>query len=483
MNIQLPSKNDIHAAYEQGIDAVVCLVEGLINTINELAEVNQKLNNQISKNSSNSSLPPSSDGPKKPPRTRSLRKHGQKPNGGQEGHEGHRLEPVETPDHVVVHKVGCCDNCSASLHDVDAIDYNKRQVFDLPPIRIEVTEHRGEIKKCPHCGSTSQAVFPENVSQPTQYGPNVKSHAVYFNTQHYIPLERTADIFEDVFNHRISQGTLIHSINDCATDVQPVNEITKDLLTNSEVVGFDESGLRINGKIKWLHVVSTPTLTYYEIHEKRGADAMQDIGILPNFSGVAVHDHWKPYFKFDNADHSLCNAHHLRELIFIADRYDQDWAEDMIDLLVEINDSIKDLPPGVNYLDPDLISQFDERYDQILDEGFKINPAPEKIPGKKGRVKQTPPKNLLDRFQNYKDEILRFMFDLRIPFDNNQSERDIRMIKVKIKVSGTFRTKQGADAFCVIRGYISTARKNGINAIEAIKGVFNGTPFVPFLAS
>lgn len=482
MNIQLPSRNDIESSYNQGIDAVVCLVEGLVDTIKELIDTNQKLNDQISKNSGNSSLPPSSDGLKKKKRTRSLRKKGQKPNGGQKGHEGHRLEPVEKPDHVEVYKVECCENCKASLHDINAVDYNKRQVFDIPPIRIEVTEHQAEIKKCPQCGCTNQAAFPENVTQPTQYGPNIKSHAVYFNTQHHIPFERTADIFEDVFDHRISQGTLNQSINECAGAVQPVNEITKNLLINSDIVGFDESGLKVNGKIKWLHVHSTPTLTYYEVHEKRGADAMNDIGILPNFSGIAVHDHWKPYLTFQTPDHSLCNAHHLRELIFVADQYEQQWANDMIDLLVEINDAIKELPPAVNYLNPDLIKDFDKRYDQILDNGFEINPPPEKIPGKKGKVKQTPPKNLLDRLRDYKDETLRFMYDLRVPFDNNQSERDVRMIKVKLKVSGTFRTDEGADAFCAIRGYISTAKKNGINIIEAIKGVFNGTPFIPSLA-
>ena len=481
MNIQLPSKTDIEASYNQGIDAVVCLVEGLVETIKELVDTNQKLNDQISKNSGNSSLPPSSDGLKKKKRTRSLRKKGQNPNGGQKGHEGHRLEPVDNPDHVEMYKVECCENCKASLHDIDAADYNKRQVFDIPPVRIEVTEHRAEIKKCPGCGCTSQAAFPENVTQPTQYGPNIKSHAVYFNTQHYIPFERTADIFEDVFNHRISQGTLNQSINDFAGAVQPVNEITKNLLINSDVVGFDESGLKVKGKIKWLHVNSTPTLTYYEVHEKRGADAMNDIGILPNFSGIAVHDHWKPYLTFQTSEHSLCNAHHLRELIFVADQYEQQWANDMIDLLVEINDTIKELPPAVNYLDPILIKDFDKRYDQILNDGFEINPPPEKIPGKKGRVKQTPPKNLLDRLRDFKDETLRFMYDLRIPFDNNQSERDVRMIKVKLKVSGTFRTDEGADAFCAIRGYISTAKKNGINILEAIKGAFNGTPFIPSL--
>ena len=482
MNIQLPSINDIESSYNQGIDAVVCLVEGLIETIKELLVTNQKLNDQISKNSGNSSLPPSSDGLKKKKRTRSLRKKGQKPNGGQKGHKGHRLEPVEKPDHVEVYEVECCENCKASLHDIDAVDFNKRQVFDIPPVRIEVTEHQAEIKKCPKCGFTSQAVFPENVTQPTQYGPNLKSHAVYFNTQHYIPFERTADIFEDVFNHRVSEGTLIQSINDFAGAVQPVNEITKNLLINSDVVGFDESGLKVNGKIKWLHVNSTPTLTYYEIHEKRGTDAMNDIGILPNFSGIAVHDHWKPYLTFQTSEHSLCNAHHLRELIFVADQYEQQWANDMIDLLVEINDAIKELPSTVKCLDPSLIKDFDKRYDQILEQGFEINPPPEKPPGKKGRVKQTPPKNLLDRLSDYKEETLRFMNDLRIPIDNNQSERDVRMIKVKMKVSGTFRTDEGADTFCAIRGYISTAKKNGMNIIEAIKGVFNGTPFIPSLA-
>lgn len=483
MKIQLPSREDIHTTYEQGKEAVVNLVEDLIGIINELITNNQKLNDQVSKNSKNSSLPPSSDGPKKVRRIRSLRKPGQKPNGGQQGHEGHRLEPVEDPHHIKVHEVECCEHCNAAMHDVPAEGYNKRQVFDIPPVCIEVTEHQAEIKACPHCGHKNQAAFPIDVTQPTQYGINIKSHAVYFNTQHHIPLERTSEILEDIFGHRVSEGTLLQSITKCAQGVQPVNEVIKHLLIDSEVAGFDESGVRVKRKTKWLHVVSTPDLTYYEIHEKRGEEAMRDIGILPYFFGIAVHDHWKPYLKFENADHSLCNAHHLRDLIFVAEQYDQGWAVEMIDLLVEINNAIKDLPPALNYLDSAEVEEFDKRYDQLLDEGFYINPAPEKIPGKRGKVKQSPPKNLLDRLRDYKEETLRFMHDLRVPFDNNQSERDIRMIKLKLKISGTFRTDEGAKAFCAIRGYISTARKHGINVLDAIKGVFLGTPFVPPAAS
>lgn len=487
IQVQLPTQEEIDKAFSQGEKAVAQLINGLISNIQDLvslaqkqSEIIQSLHDQLAKNSKNSSKPPSSDGLKKP-RTSSLRKPGSKPNGGQKGHKGNTLNQVENPDHTEVHDVDRCVNCHASLKDVAAIDYEKRQVFDLPPIHIEVTEHQAKIKKCPQCNMENKADFPPDVTQPTQYGSSIKSHAAYFNTYHHIPLDRTTEIFEDVFGHRISEATVIQANIGSAEAVRPANEAIKQQLIKSEVVDYDESGLRVEGKLHWLHVASTPELTYYDIHKKRGKEAMDDIDILPEFEGTAVHDHWKSYFQYENCKHSLCNSHHLRELEFVHKQYQQEWAQEMTDLLLEINEEVKQTRPQNDHLDPQKVAEFEEQYDEIVEMGLRANPLPsgEEQSGKKGKVKQSPPKNLLDRLKAYKTETLAFMYDFRVPFDNNQAERDVRMVKVKQKVSGAFRTYEGAKIFCSIRGYISTVRKNGRKIIDAIQEAFAGKPFIP----
>ena len=462
------------------------LVNGLVRVIQELSktlqhqeQVIKALQAQLAKNSQNSSKPPSSDGFQKKPHPTRLRKPGTNPTGGQKGHAGHRLKPVDKPDHTIVHKVSVCSQCHASLEEVPVWGTSNRQVFDLPPVRLEVFEHQAEIKSCPHCGHRNEAVFPADVSQPTQYGSTVKSWAVYFNTAHHIPLERTAQIFEDVFGHRVSEMVVIQSNVECAAAVAPANDVVKDQLRASPVVNFDETGLRVEGRTHWLHSASTPTLTAYHVHEKRGDEAIQEMGILPNFPGTAVHDAWKPYLTYEACQHALCNAHHLRELKLMQEEYQQDWAQEMTALLGDIHQEVQHARPVLEQLDSRKIKAFEGRDDRILAQGLEQNPPPEKVPGQRGRVKQSPPKNLLDRLKTYKDAVLRFMYDFRVPFDNNQAERDIRMMKVKQKISGTFRTTEGARVFCALRGYLSTARKNGQQAIDAIKNALEGRPFIP----
>lgn len=466
-----PTPADIHNAFISGEEAVCQLVTDLVDTI-------QQLQNQISKDSSNSSKPPSSDGLKKKPAPASLRKPSLKPNGGQPGHEGHHLEMVENPEHTVVHQNIICEHCHAPLDHAAVIGHDKRQVFDIPIVHIQATEHLVEICNCPNCGHRNEAAFPADVKQPTQYGPNVRSQAVYFNIQHHIPLERTSEIFEDLYGQRISEAVIIKATEECAVKVEPANQQIKEQLIASDVVNFDETGIRVNGNLQWLNEASTPTLTYYNIHPRRGMEGLDDTGILPVFEGIAVHDHWKPYFKYVNCSHALCNAHHLRELKFVNDQYGQPWAVELIDLLVEINGQVN-LSRPTGCLSPFMINDYESRYDQIIEKGLELNPTPEKIPGKKGRVKQSTPKNLLDRLKTFKPETLKFMHDFRVPFDNNLAERDIRMVKLKQKVSGCFRTQKGAGIFCKIRGYISTARKNSCSAMDAIVKAFQGTPFIP----
>lgn len=487
--VQLHSRDDIHKIYIQGEDAVIQLIDSLGGYIQFLhayilkqAEIIQGLQDQVAKNSTNSSKPPSSDGYKKPT---SLRKPSVKKNGGQEGHEGHTLMPVENPDHIEIYQVNQCSNCHASLENEEVLGYEKRQVFDIPPVRLEVTEHQVEIKDCPFCGERNKADFPPDITQPVQYGIRIKSWAVYFSDYHFIPLERTGEIFGDLFGHRLCEASVLQADTVLAECVRPAHGAVKQQLIESEVVNVDESGLRVEGKLNWLHVASTPSLTYYGVHEKRGQEAMDQIGILPEFKGTAVHDHWTPYFNYEECRHSLCNAHHLRELKFINECYQQEWPKRMTSLLVEIKEKkeeVQQAHPQGDHFDQQKIEEFEKRYDEIIEIGLKANPPPpqEHLPKKRrGRVKQSPPKNLLDRLKKRKQEVLAFMYDFRVPFDNNQGERDVRMVKVKQKVSGTFRTREGARRFCCIRGYISTARKNGRKVIEAIQEAFNGTPFIP----
>ena len=320
MELTLPTHKEIHEAYHQGEEAVQLVfatvnaqVEQLVLHVQELHDAIQQVQDQGQKNSRNSSKPPSSDGLKKP-RTTSLRKPGQPPNGGQPGHPGHTRCQVKEPDTVKVHEVHTCQGCQEALDDVAEERRETRQVFDIPALHIEVTEHQSVVKVCPHCGLVNSAEFPSGVSQSTQYGTNVKAHATYLTNYHHRPLDRTAQLVEDVFGQRVSEGVILGAHAEGADHVSPSNEMIKQQLIDAAVTNVDESGLRVEGKAEWLHVASTPELTYYEGHEKRGRDGMDAIGILPEFHGTAVHDHWKPYFTSMQCEHGLCNAHHLREL-------------------------------------------------------------------------------------------------------------------------------------------------------------------------
>jgi transposase len=490
MNLQFPTDDEICAAFEKGQAAILDLFHDVSRQVQELAqqlakqgELLQELQARLAKNSGNSSKPPSSDGLGKVKRTESLRKSGDKPNGGQPGHEGQTLMASAHPDRVDSHEVPSCAHCQASLAAIEAVGYEERQVFDIPAIRIEVTAHRAEIKVCPECGRTSKGTFPEAVTQAVQYGPMVNTWASYFPNQHHIPVERTAEIIEDLVQHRVSDATVLKASEQLDRCTQPSTEAVKEMLREAEVLHVDESGLRVTGKLHWLHVASTESLTSYEVHAKRGQEAMEDAGILGEFKGTAVHDHWKPYFTYDACDHALCNAHHLRELRFIDKQYQQSWATDMAELLLEIKAAVAATPEPLMSLSPPELEAFETRYDAVVQSGFDANPAPVSPPAgevkKRGRPKQPPPVNVLIRLRDFKGEVLAFMFDFRVPFDNNQGERDVRMVKVKQKVSGGFRTLEGAKRFGRLRGYISTARKNAKNVFEAIRDAFDRNPFIP----
>lgn len=449
----------------------------------ELEQRVKELEASRSKKSHNSSKPSSTDVFKKPKRTKSQRKAtGRKP-GGQKGHQGNTLRLSDTPDQQDVHiPNGCCDQCG---QDLDGLPVNlapeKRQVFDLPEIKFTVVEHRiGEVQ-CT-CGKVHRGSFPDSISQPTQYGPNTHTLATYLGHYQFMPYDRMRQFFLDVTGQAISVGTLSKMCQQGAYLATPVVEQIKEAVIASPVANFDETGLRVNVSLKWLHTASTTTLTWYGVHEKRGNEATDAHGILPVFKGTAVHDNWAPYWKYSCA-HSLCNAHHLRELEFIAETTGQEWPRTMQGLLREMKQATdlakeigrKDLPVA-------LIESFERDYDQVIEEGFEQNPEQSRTTGTRGRIKQTPAYNLLSRLRQRKENALLFLRDLSVPFDNNTGEQAMRMPKVKIKISGCFRTEEGASNFGIVRSYLDTLRKQGIQVYSAIRNLFTGKLVIPSLA-
>jgi len=483
--IPLATLDEIEAAWAQGPTAVKVLFEQQAAVIRRLEARVQLLEEQLAKNSRNSSKPPSSDGLNKPA-PKSQRKVSGKPSGGQNGHSGYRLEPVAVPDHIEVHRVDECAHCQANLTGVAVRRVEKRQVFDLPVVRLEVTEHQAEVKTCPACGQATEAPFPDEVTQPTQYGPRVRAQMVYFNVYHFIPLERTAEIISDLYQQPVSDGTVASAVLETAARVASVNEPVRIHLTETdESVHFDETGARVNGKLNWLHVASTEHATYYAIHPKRGGEAIDAIDILPKRTGRSIHDAWGPYFNYTNAKHGLCNAHLVRELIFLIEQRAQQWACGLLDLLLTIKHTVERAKSqGQAALPAFQLAAFAQDYDEIVAAADKAHPPPVRQENQRGRLKQSPERNLLDRLLAHKDKILAFAHDFEIPFDNNLAERDIRMVKVQQKVSGGFRSDEGANVFCQVRSYLSTARKNGQRVLDVLVQVFTSAPYLPgFLVS
>jgi len=476
------SEDEIRQIYRQGEDAVVQLVLAMNKEIILLAARVQALEDQLAKNSRNSNKPPSSDGLNKPS-PKSLRKrHGRK-SGGQPGHTGHTLPIAKEPDCIERHLVNSCQHCHGSLEGIEASSYEKRQVYDVPVVRIEVTEHQAEIKCCPRCGEFSKGQFPEGVTQPVQYGPEIKAQAVYFNQYQLLPLDRTGEIIEELYGHRMAEGTILAACEEVAAQVQAGNEaIKKQLTEKEEVVNLDETGVRIAGGLNWLHSTSTDRLTYFAIHPKRGQKAMDDIGILPHLQGYGIHDNWASYFKYP-IKHGLCNGHHLRRLKYLEERYPQNWVTEMIELLVKIKEQVDTAKrASQTCLTPKQLADNERQYDLLVIQGLQAN-TPTIQTKKRGRIKQSQAKNLLDTFRDHKKAVLAFMYDFKVPFDNNQAERDIRMMKVKQKISGCFRSSQGADVFCQIRSYISTARKNKQRVLDVIRLALISKPYLPSFVS
>ncbi len=432
---------------------------------------------RLAKDSSNSGKPPTSGGLKRPPK--SQRGKSGKKAGGQKGHVGRGLTQVRNPNTSVTHTPTSCIGCGTSLTETLGFVTEKRQVFDIPKPQIEVTEHRVEEKKCPCCAKLNRAEFPENVRGPVQYGERVGALAVYFAHQHFIPIDRVCQIFEDIFDIAISPGTCSNLDEQIFEKLEIFERTLKVHLLAAYVLHFDETGMRCEKKLHWVHVVASQIATLYTIHSKRGEAAMKEADILPNYKGNGVHDHWFPYFSYAQMTHGLCNAHHLRELTFIHEEEKEEWAKQMKDLLLLIKAEVEKHKEA-GKLPEEVLLILEQSYTEILRRGLeyhaKLTPLPK---GKRGRQKQRDGKNLLDRLNEKRDCVLRFMYDFMVPFTNNQGEQDIRMVKLKQKIAGCFRTIRGAQIFCRIRSYISTARKQGWNIWDALTDAISGNPRLP----
>ncbi len=454
-------------------EALVDIILALQQQVQILTQRVTQLEQQINKNSRNSSKPPSSDGLKKP-KPKSLRKRSGKKCGGQKGHKGHNLQKVEEPDYIIPLSVTSC-SCRADLSNVPVSRYDCRQVFELPEPKLEVIEYQSEMKICPGCGQTAKAPFPEGVNAPVQYGPRFRGMLVYMQNQHFIPADRLSRLVTDLYGTPVSVATILDASSRSYNNLAPFEESLVNALADSEVLHADESGVRTVKKLYWLHSAGTESLTFYGVHEKRGTAAMDHFNILPNFKGRLIHDFWKPYLSY-GCDHGLCNAHHLRELTFLFEQQGQTWAKKMFDLLLDMNDFVGEQN---KQLTPEQKEPWLKQYHEILSEGWENNPLPEKPPKKKrGRPAKTKTQNLLTRFSDFEESALAFLHDINVPFTNNLAEQDIRMIKVRLKISGCFRTVQGAEHFARIRSYFSTARKQGRNVLDSITDAFKGVPFL-----
>lgn len=433
-----------------------------------------ELEARLAQNSRNSSKPPSSDGLNKP-KPKSLRKSGERPTGGQKGHKGRTLKKVDQPDRTVQHAPPAhCDVCRRPLPE--AVVAETRQVFDLPALGFEVTEHQVLAAQCA-CGKICRGEFPGSIFAPVQYGPAALAAVVHLTHHHMMPVQRTAALMGDLFGLPMAEATVLAASKEARIRLQPTVDSIAQTIQSAQIAHADETGMRVAGSLHWMHVLATTMLTWVACHAKRGGQAFDALAILPGFMGTLIHDGWKPYREL-LCKHGLCNAHHLRELTYVFEELGQAWAGRMIDLLVaachEVNGVGGPLPA-------ERMADFRARYDEILAVGEAVNPLAPRS-GKRGRTRQSKPANLLLRLRTYADDVWRFATDHNVPFTNNLAEQAVRMPKVKQKISGGFRTKNGADTFCTIRSYLATMHKQGANLFHALTLTFQDQPPQPRFA-
>jgi len=456
----------------------------LAKALERLEEANariKQLEGQAAKDSHNSSKPPSTDGFKEPlRRTQSLREKSGKKSGGQPGHPGKTLMQVEQADQTVRLTVEQCHGCHQELAEVSLCRTERIQVFDLPRVHLQVTEYHVEVKACPRCQAETRADLPDGLTPASaQYGPNVKTLAVYLACLHLLPLARVCQILSDLVGTTFSQASVLAACQQSASAVTPVLQRIKTALQTSRVVHNDETGFRVEKKRWWLHVAATGWFTLYLAHPKRGKEAIDAMEILPNFRGTSMHDSLSSYLHY-GCIHALCGVHYLRELTFVCERFEQRWAKEMKALLLEIKASVQQArEEGMTSLPPAVKQDFERRYTHLVQTGMAANPPPHKRAGQRGAPKKSDALNLLIRLHQHQDLILRFMHDFAVPFDNNRAESDLRMMKLRQKISGCFRTQQGAAIFCDLRSYLSTMQKQGVHLLTALRSAIVGSPLLP----
>ena len=426
------------------------------------------LRRQLGRDSSNSSKPPSSDGLKKKPRlSGSLRGRSGKASGGQKGHKGNTLRQVGDPDCVIGHTACACRHCGSPLDPKSAIGIDKRQVFDLAERPLVVTQHQATIYRCAHCRGETKAAFPDGVVSPTQYGERLRAAAIYLNVQQLLPEDRSAQALSDLFGAPlICPASIVAWVGKKAQELRQVYAFIGGGVAEAKVRHLDETGFRIAGSLHWLHTTSSLTFTFYRADEKRGAIPQALRG------GVVVHDHFRPYRRLDTVDHAFCNAHSLRELKSLIEIDKEPWAELMRDRRLAANLAVnKAREAGAAALAPDELKAFLERYWTAVRLGLAFHRELPKLTTKanaRGRTKHRPGYNLLQRLKIFQTETLRFLTHFDVPFTNNLAEQDLRMMKVKMKISGSFRTLEGAQIFAILRSVLSTARKHACNILQII---------------
>ena len=533
--MNLFSNAHIHRIYAQGTEAVLRLVHRLVDNIEdleaqlirapqpviaslskELAKVKRtlarqsgelrhtrQLNHQllrrlrelerelergdqqpVRRDSHNSSMPPSLDLPwQKIKRTSSLRQNTGKNVGGQFGHRGATLRQITQPDEIIIHAPQACAQCGSLLAHSQPQVTIRRQVFDILEGRMQVTEHRAETHRCSDCAATTKAKFPASVRAPVQHGEGVFSRSVYLHLYQLLPVARTSETMRDLFKCSISPATVQRASRISSGKLVNTEQRIKASIRDSAVIGADETGLRVAGSGGYIHVARTEELTHYSFDDRRGKAAMDEIGILPQFTGTLVRDGFSSYQWHGQCRHSLCNAHLLRDLVFVEETSpDQKvWTAPLSKLLLKIKETVAQAKIETSVqLSEQMENDFLNRYDKLVRKADRLNPPPpvrkaESDAAKKPAVHLTP-RRLINRLQRRRDEVLRFMTDLSVPFDNNGSERDLRMVKLQQKISGCFRTSDGARNFCRVRSYLLTARKQGYSLLCALERVLNGKP-------
>jgi hypothetical protein len=439
------------------------------------AEV-RRLRDAAAQNSRNSSRPPATDRPEQP-KPKSLRKKSGRKSGGQPGHAGRTLQLSDTPQHTQIHPLRECE-CGADLSAQPALDYERRQVFDLPPLKLECTEHRAEIKECPGCAECSTAAFPADLTAPVQYGKNFRALLAYLYDVQEGASRRVREMCGEMFGYAVSEATLQTARQEQHDALEPFEKRLVEILPHEPILHADETSVPINQVKYWLHVLCTPLLTFFAIHLNRGKAAIQAMGIIPKFTGWLMHDFLSSYLSFDHCLHTFCKSHLLRELVFLFEQHQQAWANDLHALFLEMLACVKDRKARDAPLSEPEFRRWERQYRKILRAGRQANPLTPQQRAKK-RPKQSKEQNLLDRLEGYEDCILAFLWELDLPFTNNEAERAFRMMKVRLKISGCFRTLDGARRHARIRSYVSTLRKHGLPVLEYLRSALDGHPFLP----